>query len=194
MAEGAKGEEKGGSGRWLVAVAFHLFNSYITRLPSYALRHFYLRQILGIRLGKGAAVHMGCFLTGRHIAIGDRSVINRDCRLDGRVGIRIGADVSISPEVYILSLSHDPNSPDFATLGRPVEIGARAWIGARAMLLPGAILGEGAVAGAGAVVTGSVAPFTIVAGVPARKIGERNRDLRYSLGYFPYFNTDILPE
>ena len=32
---------------------------------------------------------------------------------------------------------------------------------------------------AGAVVTGDVAPYTIVAGIPARKIGDRNRDLRY---------------
>jgi acetyltransferase-like isoleucine patch superfamily enzyme len=41
------------------------------------------------------------------------------------------------------------------------------------------------VVGAGAVVTKDVEPFAIVAGNPARKIGERNRDLRYQLKFDP---------
>ena len=38
----------------------------------------------------------------------------------------------------------------------------------RALILPGVVLGEGSVVAAGAVVTRDVAPFQIVAGVPAR--------------------------
>jgi acetyltransferase-like isoleucine patch superfamily enzyme len=41
--------------------------------------------------------------------------------------------------------------------------------------------------GAGAVVTKDVEPFTIVAGNPARKIGDRNRELNYQLEYNPLF-------
>jgi maltose O-acetyltransferase len=43
------------------------------------------------------------------------------------------------------------------------------------------------------VVTKDVAEFTIAAGVPAKPIGQRNRDLNYDLSYFPFFNTDVLP-
>ena len=178
---------------FVAAAAFYLYNSCITRIPSYSLRHFYLTRVLGIRLGRGAAVHMGCFLTGKHIEIGERAVVNRKCHLDGRVGLRIGADASISPEACLLSLSHDPQDPGFATRGGEVVIGPRAWLGTRAMVLPGVEVGEGAVIAAGAVATRSCDPFSIMAGVPARKIGERNRDLDYSLGYFPWFDTDILP-
>jgi acetyltransferase-like isoleucine patch superfamily enzyme len=50
----------------------------------------------------------------------------------------------------------------------PVRIGAWADIGTNATILPGITVGRGAIVGAGAVVTHDVAPFAIVAGVPAR--------------------------
>jgi len=40
-------------------------------------------------------------------------------------------------------------------------------------------IGEGAVIAAGSVVTKNVEPFSIVGGVPAKKIGDRSRDLQY---------------
>jgi maltose O-acetyltransferase len=93
--------------------------------------------------------------------------------------------VSIGPEASILTLGHDPNCPVFADRGGDVVIGDRVWIGYRAIILPGVKIGEGAVIGAGAVVTRDVAPFTIVAGSPARKVGERNPDLEYRLDFCP---------
>lgn len=174
-----------------MAAAFFGYNGFVSHLPFYGLRHLYLRWILRIRLGKGASVHMGCFVTGRHIAIGDHSVINRNCYLDGRGGIRIGSNVSVSPDCVIISLTHDLNHPEFGVVAKPVAIGDYVWIGTRALLLPGVELGEGAVAGAGSVVTRSWAPYEIVAGSPARKIGDRDKGLKYTLSYFPLFNTDV---
>lgn len=178
---------------WIVALAFEGYNSFFTRVPWGWARRWYLSRILGIRLGRGAAIHMGCFFTGRNIEIGERSVVNRRCTLDGRAGLRIGADVSVSPECMLLSLDHDPRDPDFATRPRSVVVGDRVWLGARATILPGVEMGEGSVAAAGAVVAKSCPPYAIVAGVPARTIGERPRGLRYRLDYHPLFGTDILP-
>jgi maltose O-acetyltransferase len=126
------------------------------------------------------------FLNGRKIHLGERNVINFGCLFDGRkFSIRTGNDVSIGPEASILNLGHDPQSPDFADRGGDVVIGDRVWIGYRAMILPGVTIGEGAVIGAGAVVTQDVEPFAILAGNPARKIGERTKDLSYRLNYDP---------
>lgn len=50
-----------------------------------------------------------------------------------------------------------------------------AFIGVNAVVLPGVTIGEYAIVGAGAVVTKDVPDWEIWAGVPARKIGERER-------------------
>jgi phosphonate metabolism protein (transferase hexapeptide repeat family) len=53
------------------------------------------------------------------------------------------------------------------------RIGHDVWIGHGAKIMAGVTAGTGAVIGAGAVVTRDVAPYTIVAGVPAAPVGQR---------------------
>jgi acetyltransferase-like isoleucine patch superfamily enzyme len=56
---------------------------------------------------------------------------------------------------------------------RPVCIEAWADIGVNVVILPGVTVGKGAIIGAGSVVTQDVPPFTVAAGVPARRIRQR---------------------
>lgn len=56
---------------------------------------------------------------------------------------------------------------------RVATIGHDTWIGAGAMVKPEVTLGDGAVVAAGAVVTKDVAPYTIVAGTPAKVLRKR---------------------
>lgn len=113
----------------------------------------------------------------RNISLGDTVNINQYCMLDSRGGpIRIGSNVDIAPEVNIWTLQHDPQSPDFATKGGGVTIEDFVWLGNRAVILPGVTIGRGAVVATGAIVTKDVAAWTIVGGIPAKKIGERNPD------------------
>ena len=164
-----------------------VYNDCVGRLPSRALRKFYLRLWLGA-LGPHTGVMMGArFLNGRKIFIGERNVINRACVLDGRrYCICTGRNVSIGPESVILTLGHDPQAAEVDCKGGDVEIGDYAWLGYRVLVLPGVTIGEGAVVGAGSVVAKSVAPYTIVVGNPARKIGERQKALKYQLDYDPF--------
>ena len=171
----------------LGAIVAWLYNGLVTYVPSRHLRVLWLKATLkscGRRLG----VQLGCsFLNPRKVSLGNQNVINFGCLLDGRkYRIVTGDNVSIGPEATILTLGHDPQSPDFADQGGDVVIGDRVWIGYRAIILPGVSIGEGAVVAAGAVVSKDVDPFTIVAGVPARKIGSRNPNLVYELNYQPW--------
>ena len=163
------------------------YNSVCGKLPSRHLRSLYLRHYLD-HLGCGSSVQMGCsFLNGRKVSFGRRNVINFGCVFDGRTyRISTGDDVSIGPEAVILTLGHDPQSSTFVDQGGDVLIGNQVWIAYRAIVLPGITIGDGAVIAAGAVVTRNVAPFAIVAGCPARKVGERNPDLNYQLQCSPF--------
>lgn len=169
-------------------LAAFFYNNIVGHLPIRLLRKSYLRVWLG-SFGDGSAVQMRCqFLHGKKVHLGERNVINFGCLLDGRkFHIRIGNDVSMGPDASILTLDHDPRSPDLEDRGGDVVIGNRAWIGYSAIILPGVTIGEAAVVGAGSVVTKDVEPFAIVAGNPARKIGERSKVLRYHLNYDPIF-------
>ncbi len=162
------------------------YSHWLGNIPLHPVRRAILQLWLG-RMGAGTSVQLGChFLNGRKVFLGERTVVNFGCLFDGRkYSIWVGDDVSIGPEAAILTLGHDPQSADFADQGGDVNIGNRVWIAYRAIVLPGVTVGDGAVVAAGAVVVHDVEPFTIVAGVPARKVGERNRSLDYQLHYKP---------
>jgi acetyltransferase-like isoleucine patch superfamily enzyme len=173
-----------GTGHRLLAIRTlnYLTNAVISLIPSFTLRSLWYRHVLGVQLDPSGGIHRGCYLwfygpgqlrrTG--FVIGAHSRINRDCCLDARGSLRIGDNVSVSPEVVILTASHRVDDPEFRVETRPVVVEDNVWIGTRAMILPGVTLGRGCVVSAGAIVTRDVPPLAIVAGVPARRVGERS--------------------
>lgn len=68
------------------------------------------------------------------------------------------------------------DKPLYERFINPCVIGNDVWLGAGVHILRGVTVGDGAVIGAGAVVTHDVDPYSIVAGVPAKKIGQRCND------------------
>lgn len=166
----------------------YIANRIVARIPSHTIRLWFYRRVMKYTIGKGSYIFMDAWLDCKEgLSMGVNSVINRNCRLDTRGTISIADNVSISAEVAILTADHDPNDSHFAGRLSPIKIEDYVFIGTRAMILPGVTLGRGAVVAAGAVVTKTVEPYSIVAGVPARKIGERNPDLRYSFPYYRLF-------
>lgn len=169
---------------FLFDVLMYVANHVIASLPSRTLRRAFYRRALGLDIAPTSHIFMGARFDSRGgFRLGSHSVINENCRLDNRGGITIGDCVSISAETVILTADHDVQSSDFAGRTRPVTIGNYVFVGTRATILPGVRIGEGAVVGASSLVTRNVGEFEIVAGVPARPIGRRTRDLAYTIDY-----------
>jgi acetyltransferase-like isoleucine patch superfamily enzyme len=165
----------------------YLVLTLVATMPSHRLRRAAYR-LCGMRLAHGAHLYAGVEVRDpRRISIGRRTSIGRKAILDGRGMIRIGDNVNLSSEAAIWTMQHRVQDPGFGVESAPVVVGDRAWLSFRCTVLPGVTIGEGAVVAAGAVVTGDVAPYTIVAGIPARRIGTRRADLHYAIDRPPPF-------
>lgn len=131
---------------------------------------------LGAKIGQevfiGARVKV---LAPQNLIVGDRTSLSGNILIGSWEPVRFGHDVLVNDEAVFLTGEHDVNSPTFATTGEPLTIGDYAWLPRQITVLPGAQIGEGAVVGTGSIVTRPVEAYTIVAGNPARKIGDRKR-------------------
>ncbi|MBN9549545.1 MAG: antibiotic acetyltransferase [Alphaproteobacteria bacterium] len=147
-------------------------------------------ELKGCKLGRYASVGERVIL--REVSVGDFSYFERHCEA---IYATIGKFCSIAANSRINALEHPierltqhkvsyrPNEY-FRWLGvdaefrarrqaKSVSVGHDVWIGHGAVIMPGVAIGNGAVIGANSVVTRDVAPYMIVAGVPAKPLRRR---------------------
>ena len=156
---------------------------WVGHIPSHTIRNIKYK-FFGMKIGKGSTLHMwALFFDPRNIMIGEDTIIGDHSFLDGRDKLKIGNHVDIASSVMIYNSEHDLSKDDFSAITAPVEIDDYVFIGPRVTIMPGVKIGKGAVVAGGAVVIKDVDPFTIVGGVPAKPIGERNnKNPNYHLG------------
>ncbi|MFK8164590.1 MAG: DapH/DapD/GlmU-related protein [Lewinella sp.] len=134
----------------------------------------------GSNVGKRVVFYPGIRISpGRNISIGDHVDLAWGVLITTKGGVTIGDRTLIGYNTLILSANHvipDGRKRIFGAghIAAPIIIGNDVWIGGNCTITAGVTIGEGSVIAAGAVVTKDVAPFTIVGGVPAKLI--KNRD------------------
>lgn len=155
-------------------------------IPLHCIRVFLYKHVFFMKISNDVYVHYGLtIMGGDNIEISSNSIIGDKCTLDGRNGLYIGKNVNFSSGVNVYTEQHDYKNSMFASYSSSifsVKINDYAWIGPNVIILPGVTIGEGAVIGAGSVVTKDIEPYTLSAGVPAKYIAERPKNLRYKLG------------
>lgn len=112
------------------------------------------------------------------LTVGDRTMIGHGCGFVVARQVSIGSDCMLGMGVSIFDSSGHPVDPAKRLAGLPMDpeevksvaIGDNVWIGAQATIFPGVAIGNGAVVAARAVVVSNVAPNTLVAGYPARRL------------------------
>jgi acetyltransferase-like isoleucine patch superfamily enzyme len=159
----------------------------IGKLPGHSVRRALYRWCYGFSFPMSSVLYGGAEIRNcRGLKIGENTCIGHHAVLDARGGLEFGRNVNVGSGVWIWTEEHDPNDPDFAVVGGKVVIEDYAWLASRATILPKVRIGEGCVVAAGAVVTKDMPAWSIVGGVPATVIGQRNRNMRYQLGgYIP---------
>lgn len=133
-----------------------------------------------IRIGSGVLLEEGSRIVSARdgrIEIGDETAITREANIVGGDDIIVGRKCLLGPRVTINANDHATARGQFIRdqgfVHAPVQIEDDCWTGANVVIMKGVTLGTGTVVGSNAVVTRSTEPYTVVAGVPAEKIGER---------------------
>jgi putative colanic acid biosynthesis acetyltransferase WcaF len=164
-----------------------VLNHLVAQIPyANARMRAYARMGVGMEDPLRAMLMLGSeVIEPERLWLGDGATVGKRCVLDARGGLHIGRSANISGGVQLLTGSHRLDSPRFEAYYEPVVIGDQAWVATGAIVLAGVTVGEGAVVAAGAVVSRDVDPHTVASGVPARKIGDRTRQLEYELNFRP---------
>lgn len=121
-------------------------------------------------------------VTHHYDFIGDRLIIGRFCQIGAGVefimnGANHRMNTATTFPFYIFE-GWEQSAPPLSELPLKGDtvVGNDVWIGQSAVILPGVHIGDGAVIGAGSVVGSDVAPYTIVAGNPAKTVRRRFDD------------------
>lgn len=116
---------------------------------------------------------------GGRLDVGDDCTVNTNVQFGAAGGkIVVGNHVMIAANVVMRASNHGMRRNGVPmdqqpSVGGVIRIGNDVWIGSNAVITSDVDIADGTVVGAGAVVTRSTEPYSIVAGVPARKIGQR---------------------
>lgn len=159
------------------ALAKHLPPSYSgIKVGQTALRRVCGKLMLR-HCGKNVNIEQNARFSPK-VSLGDYSGIGVNAKINGECVI--GNYVMMGEDCTIITRNHAHDRLDIPMMqqgfekDRPVVIDDDVWIGDKVVLLPGVHIGKGAIIGAGSVVTKDVEPYSIMAGVPARKIKSRN--------------------
>jgi len=151
-------------GRWLVRLSPH---------PCHGWRRTVLR-LFGAKVGRQARIAASAHIyMPWNFEIGEWSAIGPDVFVYSLGKVQIGQRATVSYRSHVCAGSHDFTDPTMPLTKPPVSIGDDAWVGTEAFIGPGVTIGAGAMVAARAVVVKDVAPRMVVAGHPAKVIGER---------------------
>lgn len=144
-----------------------------------------------VKIGTNTHINAYCQLIGHDdalIDIGENVHISHGTIINGRGGVKIGSWSSVGANCAIYSATHYHKFPDGRRASSsnmwpledqymivsPVIINEKTTVRWGCIILPGVEIGEWSIVGANSMVKTSVPPETIVAGNPAKKIGENN--------------------
>ncbi len=142
-------------------------------MPSSGIRKFWLR-LFGAKLGKGVVIKPRVNIKYPWLLeIGDYTWIGEGVWIDNLDKVKIGKNVCVSQEAYLLCGNHDYSKKTFDLIVKPITIEDGAWVGARAIVCPGVMCHSHSVLSVNSVATMSLESYGVYQGNPASLVKTR---------------------
>lgn len=164
----------------IVALLKSVFHAFLMALPDefsrWRIKYY---NANGCRIDKYCSISPNVRIRGK-FKMGRGSSLAQNCSVSGEdVGVFIGENVMIAPNVVIVAFNHgfaEKNKPmiDQANVCAPVYIENNVWIGSNCTIGMGVTIGEGSIVASNTFVNKNVEPFSIVGGLPAKLIKIRD--------------------
>lgn len=134
----------------------------------------WLLRMFGAEVGRQVHIHPSATIfIPWNLKIGDWSSIGFDALIYNLGPVTIGERVTISQRAHLCAGTHDHRDPTMPLLKSFICIEDDVWVCTDAFIGPDIIVRKGAIVGARSVVVREVACKTVVAGNPAKPIGDR---------------------
>lgn len=163
--------------KFIYDLAYCFINYVVSYIPFWCIRKI-LYKICGLKLGINSRINMRVTLYSPwKIVIGNNTIVNERCLLDGRGGLCIGDNCSVSFNSFIYSASHYTSSNTFESFTKQTVIGNGVWLCVNSVILPGTKISDFCIIGAGSILSGQTTPKGIYIGNPA--IYKKEREVNH---------------
>jgi acetyltransferase-like isoleucine patch superfamily enzyme len=159
-----------------IDIALENIDCFVKNVAVYRINQKLTTRLVFVNEGGGGLVIAG---NPKRISMDEGSYFKPASYVECTGGVTIGRYCHFSRQVTIFSTTHEfnnrPKIPyDEVVTPRSVVVKDFVWCGSNVTIVGGLTIGEGAIIGSGSVVTGDVPDYAIVAGNPARVIGQRD--------------------
>jgi putative colanic acid biosynthesis acetyltransferase WcaF len=133
-------------------------------------------RCFGAKLGRDCHIYPKCAIWAPwNLRCEDGAAIADDAVIYNAAQVHLGRHAIVSQQAYLCTATHDIDDTAFPMTTAAISLGSYAWVCARASVLPGVAIREGAVLGLGSVASRNLEAWQVYAGIPARRIRQRER-------------------
>ncbi len=141
--------------------------------PIYRFKIGVLR-LFGARIGSGVVIKPKVYIKYPwHLEIGNDVWIGEGVRIDNLALVKMGSNVCVSQNVFLLTGNHNYRSDGFELMTGKITIEDQVWVGASSIVCPNAVLTKGCVITVGSFISGTTNANRVYRGNPAIDIKPR---------------------
>jgi putative colanic acid biosynthesis acetyltransferase WcaF len=141
--------------------------------PIYCLKNGVLK-LFGAKIGTGVVIKPKVYIKYPwHLEICNDVWIGEGVRIDNLALVKLGSNVCVSQNAFLLTGNHNYRSAAFELMTGPITIEDEVWVGASSVVCPNTVLSQGTIITVGSVISGKTNANRVYRGNPAIDIKPR---------------------